>query len=69
MRARDSVRFAINDLMQAKSEDVFEERLEVFKTSFTDRFPVFVAYFEKVWVERKDLWSKAWRPVSINVFQ
>lgn len=52
--------FAISAMMQAKSE----EQLEPFTTSFIEIFPVFVAYFKSIWLERKTLQEKAWRPVS-----
>ncbi|KAI8076186.1 hypothetical protein BDF21DRAFT_400558 [Thamnidium elegans] len=43
--------------LQAKSEDVFEEQLDLFNTYFTDRFSSSVAYLKKkIWVERKTLW-------------
>ncbi|KAI9255442.1 hypothetical protein EDC94DRAFT_662053 [Helicostylum pulchrum] len=50
--------FAISAMMQAKSE----EQLEPFTTSFIEIFPVFVAYFKSIWLERKTLQEKAWRP-------
>ena len=54
----------ISDLMYSKSIEAFDSTWDRFKTDCEEQFPIFFAYFKKMWFERKDLWSKAWRPVS-----
>jgi hypothetical protein len=58
VRARDTIRASINKMMQAENVEIYEGYVEHFKTSFSDSFPVFGAYFEKMWLGRKNLWSK-----------
>ena len=55
VRARDCVRASTNRMMQAKSKEGFEACVAEFEMSFEERFPVFVQYFRKIWLGRKDL--------------
>lgn len=66
VQARNVVRIALDKLMHAETTEDFDSYLADFKSSFEIDYPIFFAYFEKMWLRRKELWSKAWRPVSIN---
>ncbi|KAG1098326.1 hypothetical protein G6F61_011361 [Rhizopus arrhizus] len=58
VRARDTIRASINKMMQAENVEIYESYVEHFNVSFSDSFPAFGAYFEKMWLGRKNLWSK-----------
>lgn len=53
-------------MMQAETQEIFESEWGSFKSLFGTDYPIFMAYFEKMWLGRKELWSKAWRPVSTH---
>ncbi|KAL0582105.1 hypothetical protein ABG067_008213, partial [Albugo candida] len=46
--------------MHASSEETFDLTLQLFHVQFKEQ-EVFIAYFNKLWVSKKELWSKAWR--------
>lgn len=49
-----------NIMMNANSEETFNLSLQLFHHQFKDQ-TVFIAYFDKLWVPKKELWSRAWR--------
>lgn len=57
---QEQARVFLNSMMHATDEGVFYSIYESFKLKFKD-FMGFVAYFDKQWLERCDIWCKAWR--------
>lgn len=51
-------------MMETTCTDEFDDLWLAFKVKYEDKFPVFYHYFETLWHNRKELWSKAYRQVS-----
>ena len=62
-RLQDSVRASVNSMMHTSTEETFNLSLQLFYLQFQEQ-EVFIAYFNRLWVSKKELWSKAWRQVS-----
>ncbi|KAI7869244.1 hypothetical protein BDF14DRAFT_1723092, partial [Spinellus fusiger] len=58
------IRVLISNLMYAQTIEIFDSAWEKFKSECEEQFPIFFNYFKKMSFERKDFWSKAWRPAA-----
>lgn len=65
--SRSNVRLSVSKLIEAESHEAFDTYWNKFISSFNVDHPIFVAYFKKMWLDRKYLWSKAWRQVSCYI--
>lgn len=54
---------SLNNMMYAKSPEEFDIVLGLFNLKFKT-YDVFVDYFNKLWVPKKENWSHAWSLVS-----
>lgn len=50
--------------MQAPTPEIFNMHCELLFIQFSE-YETFLNYFKKTWLLRKELWSKAWRQVSL----
>lgn len=50
--------------MHSLTEEAFDMSLRQFVEKYEHLYPKFVNYILSTWCPKKQLWSKAWRPVS-----